>query len=157
MVGIFALALASSADVPLIDIDNTVWIQLGIFLLLMLFLSKVVFRPYLKLRDARASGIEGSRVEAISMHERATATLAALEQRLAAARQRGAEERGRIQAQAAEREHQILAAAREEASRSLEQARASLADQAATIRGQLRAHVSELAEAVARKLLRREV
>jgi F0F1-type ATP synthase membrane subunit b/b' len=121
MYGALALALAAAEhDVPLIDIDHTLWIQLGIFLLLMIFLSKVVFGPYLKLKDAREKGIEGARSQAKEMQHGADERVADYEARLLQAKQRGAEERARLRADMSPR-------------------------------------VGELATAVARKLLGREV
>ena len=59
---------------PLIDVDGTVFIQFGFFLIMLIVLSRVLFRPYLKMRDARHQGIEGAREEASAMQERARQT-----------------------------------------------------------------------------------
>jgi F-type H+-transporting ATPase subunit b len=151
------LAAASEQEVPLIDIDNTLWIQLGLFLLLLFFLTRVVFRPYLKLRDARAASMEGAREEARAMSSEAVARLADYDARLAQARQRGADERARVHAEGTAREAEVLAAARAESQRSLDAARAALAAQAGTLRGEMKPRVSEIATAMAGKLLGREV
>ena len=157
MYGALALALAASDDVPLIDIDHTLWIQLGIFLLLMIFLSKVVFGPYLKLRDAREKGIEGARGEAKQMQQGAAERVADYEGRLLQAKQRGAEEKARLRAEGADRERDILGRAREETMRSVDAARAKLHQETAKLRTDMAPRVSDLAGAVARKLLGREV
>jgi F-type H+-transporting ATPase subunit b len=157
MYGALALAVAASDDVPLIDIDHTLWIQLGIFLLLMLFLSKVVFGPYLKLKDARAKGIEGARAEATSMQQGAAERVADYEARLLQAKQRGAEEKARLRAEGADREREILTLTRTETTRSVEAARASLHQEAAKLRADMAPRVGELAAAMARKLLGRDV
>jgi F-type H+-transporting ATPase subunit b len=151
------LLLAAEQEVPLIDIDHTLWIQLGLFLLLLLFLSRVVFRPYLRLRDARGAAMEGARVKAREMQEQAARELADFEVRLNQARHRGAEERMRIQSEGAAREGAVLTAAREEAARVLDTSRAALEAQARTLRAHVRPHVIELATAVAAKLLGRQV
>ena len=157
MYGALALAVAASDDVPLIDVDHTLWIQLGIFLILMLFLSKFVFGPYLKLREAREKGIEGARAEARTMQDGAAERIADYEARLLQAKQRGAEERARLRAEGADREHDILSRTRGETSRSVEAARASLQQEAARLRADMAPRVGELAAAMARKLLGREV
>ena len=48
---------------PLIDIDHTVWIQLLLFFVVAFIASRLVFRPYLRMRDERTAGIEGARDE----------------------------------------------------------------------------------------------
>lgn len=157
MVGTMALALAASDDVPLIDIDHTLWIQLGIFLVLMLFLSKAVFKPYLKLRAARDEGIAGARNAAKTMQRDAEARVADYDARLQVARQRGVEEKARLRAEGAEREREVLGLARTETERAVEQARASLQQQATKLRADMAPRVSELAAAMAKKLLGRDV
>jgi F-type H+-transporting ATPase subunit b len=157
MYGALALAVAASEDVPLIDLDHTLWIQLGLFLILMLFLSKVVFGPYLRLKDAREKGIDGARAEAKSMQQGAAERVADYDARLLQAKQRGADEKARLRAEGADREREILAAARAETTRSVEAARASLQQEARKLRADLQPRVGELATAMARKLLGREV
>jgi F-type H+-transporting ATPase subunit b len=157
MYGLLGLAAAASGDVPLIDIDNTLWIQLVLFLIAMAFLTKAVFKPYLRLRDAREKGIEGARAEAKAMQEGAGARVGDYDARLQQARQRGAEERARLRTEGTEREREILTRAREEAARSVEAARASLQQQATTLRAELKPRVGELATAMAKKLLGREL
>ncbi|MBI5477978.1 MAG: ATP synthase F0 subunit B [Deltaproteobacteria bacterium] len=157
MYGALALAVAASDDVPLIDIDHTLWIQLGIFLLLLLFLSKVVFGPYLKLREAREKGIEGARGEAKNMQQGAAERVADYVARLLQAKQRGAEGRARLRAEGADREREVLTLARTETTRSVDAARASLQQEATKLRAEMASRVGELAAAVARKLLGRDV
>jgi F-type H+-transporting ATPase subunit b len=157
MYGALALAVAASDDVPLIDIDHTLWIQLALFLLLMLFLSKAVFGPYLKLKDAREKGIEGARGQAKEMQQGAAERVADYDGRLLQAKQRGTDEKARLRAEGAEREREILGQARDETTRTIEAARAKLQQETTKLRADMTPRVSELAGAVARKLLGREV
>jgi F-type H+-transporting ATPase subunit b len=158
MYGVLALAVAAAEeDVPLIDVDHTLWIQLGIFLLLMIFLTKVVFGPYLKLREAREKGIEGARGEAKKMQHGADERVADYEGRLLQAKQRGAEEKARLRAEGADRERDVVGRAREETTKTIEAARAKLQQETVKLRADMVPRVSELATAVARKMLGREV
>ena len=77
-------SVASSA--PLIDIDLTVFIQFGLFLVMLAVSNKLLFKPYLALRERRAEGIEGARAEADRMTAEADAKLAEYERQLATAR-----------------------------------------------------------------------
>jgi hypothetical protein len=61
-------------DDPLIDIDHTVWIQLLLFVLVAFVSTRLLFRPYLKVRDARTAGIEGARDEAARRQRRTPAS-----------------------------------------------------------------------------------
>src|ERR1043165_5684351 len=57
---------------PLIDIDATVLVQFVLFLVLFVVANRLLFQPYLKLRERRRAGIEGgakARREAAA-HER---------------------------------------------------------------------------------------
>ena len=71
---------------PLIDIDYTVFVQFGLFLLLFALANKLLFKPYLQLRERRKAGIDGAREEAERMTAQADAKLADYEKQLAAAR-----------------------------------------------------------------------
>jgi F-type H+-transporting ATPase subunit b len=142
---------------PLIDIDNTVWVQLVLFMLVALIGSRLLFRPYLKMRDKRAAGIEGARAEASQMTAEAGARVADYEQKLTVARNRALEERRTIRTQAAERQRELTEAARAESTAALDQAKARIASETATARGALRPHATQVADDMAAKLLGRKV
>lgn len=55
----------------LIDLDNTFYIQLGIFLLLMILMKLVVYNPFLKLEETRYNATDGAKKEAKSLHKKA--------------------------------------------------------------------------------------
>ena len=61
---------------PLIDIDATAIVQFALFLILMFVANKLMFQPYLALRERRKAGIEGARAEAERMTAQADAKLA---------------------------------------------------------------------------------
>ncbi len=51
-------AVASlAAGHPLIDIDLTVFVQFALFLILFVVANKLLFQPYLQLRERRKAGI----------------------------------------------------------------------------------------------------
>src|SRR5665213_758228 len=65
-----------SHEPQLIDLDQTVFVQLGIFLLLVLVLGKLLWRPYLRVRGERVTRVEGYRQEAARMEIDAAGRLA---------------------------------------------------------------------------------
>jgi len=157
MLATTAITLEEEAPPPLIDVDGTVLIQFGLFLVMLFVLSRFMFRPYLKLRDLRKEGIEGARQKAVDMDERAKKIVSDYEENLQKARQRGAEERLRLRQEGAARERQIVGAAREEVGRTTEAAKANVAKQAGEAKAQLDAQAQVLARQMASKILGREV
>ena len=150
--------LAASADShPLIDLDMTVFVQLVIFLIASFVASRSLFRPYLRMRDDRAAGIEGAREEASAMSAQADAQLADYEQKLAGARSRAQEERRNLRAEAGAHEREVLDKTRVEAADALNKAQADIASQTEKARTELAPRADEIARAMASKLLGREV
>ena len=128
----FLLTAAPEAHEPqLIDIDHTVFVQLGIFLVLFLVLSKFLWKPYLRVRTERVARVEGYREEAAKLEVDA-------QQRL-------------------NRADAALAEATAAAQRKLADARTRLTAAIAAERKKLDADSSEVAVSAARKILGREV
>lgn len=142
---------------PLIDIDHTVWIQLLLFFIVAFIGSRLLFRPYLRMRDERAAGIEGARDEASRLSAEADARLAHYEQEIAAARSKAQDERRAMRTEAATRQREATEAARTEATRSFETARLRVEREANLARQQLMPRAAEVAEEIAGKLLGRKV
>jgi F-type H+-transporting ATPase subunit b len=152
------LQAAPEAHEPqLIDVDHTVFIQLGIFLLLMLILNKFLWKPYLRVRTERVARVEGYREEAVKLEADAQHRLARADAALAEARRVGAGERAVARAEAHTREQTLLAEATAAAQRKLADARGRLTAAVQAERKKLEADSSEVAMAAARKILGREV
>src|SRR6516225_405019 len=113
------LKAAEEQPPPLIDMDGTILVQLGFFLLLWIVLWKFLFQPFLKVRDDRAQGIEGSRKKAAEMEAEAREAVKRYDEAFNRAKLRGADERQKLRSEAAAHERQVLGAAREESQRSL--------------------------------------
>jgi F-type H+-transporting ATPase subunit b len=152
-----ALAAEAAKDPPILDLDSTVFLQLGIFIVTALILSRFLFRPYLEVRAARSHGIEGAKEEARRMDEEAAARLADYQHALTQARSKASAERGRLQGDAVKRDHEITEAARVATQSALEQARARLDTDAKAARAQLEPRAQDIAKAIAKKILGREV
>ncbi len=153
----FLIAKAEEGPPPLIDVDKTLLLQFGLFLLMYIVLRALVFKPYMRLRADRKQGIEGAREEAHSMDERARKMVADYDAQLGRARQRGADERARLRSEAAASERQTLGAARDEAGRAVDEARGKIAKSAEAARVTLAAQAKELARKMAHKIIGREV
>jgi len=152
-----AALVIASGDHPLIDIDGTVLVQFVLFLLLYLIANRMLFQPYLALRERRKAGIEGAREEADRMTGEADAKLAEYEKQLATARAKGNEEGRKLRSEAAAHEREVTDKARAAAQKSIDEAGAKMRAQVEDARTQLMPQASQLAQKMASKLLGREV
>ena len=155
--------IAETAVVPqahgpqLIDVDGTVFVQLGLFLVLGLVLTKLLWKPYLRVRAERVTRVEGYRQDAARMEIEAAARLARAEANLAEARRVGSGERAVARAEAHAREQTLIAEAQAEAQRALAAARIRLDATVTAEKARLEAGARETATRVARRILGREV
>jgi F-type H+-transporting ATPase subunit b len=146
-----------SHEPQLIDLDQTVFVQLGIFLLLMLVLGRLLWRPYLRVRGERVTRVEGHRQEAVRLEADAAERLARAEATLTEVRRHGAGERAAARAEAQAREQVLVVEANADAQRTLAAARVRLEATLATERTKLDAQAGDVARSAARKILGREV
>jgi F-type H+-transporting ATPase subunit b len=152
------LAAAPESHEPqLIDLDATVLVQLGIFLLLMVVLWKLLWGPFLRVRGERVTRVEGYREDAARMEADAQQRMTRAEASLAEARRVGAGERAVARAEAQAREQTLLAEANAAAQKTLADARTQLAATVAAERGRLQTQAAAVAREAARKILGREV
>jgi F-type H+-transporting ATPase subunit b len=155
---IFLLSAAPTSHEPqLIDVDQTIFVQLGIFLLLALVLWRLLWRPYLRIRGERVTRVEGYRQDAVKMDADAAERLAKAELALAAVRRQGSGERATARAEAQTREQAVLAAANAEAQKTLAAARVRLEATLQTERAKLDAQTRDVAKTAAQRILGREV
>jgi len=150
-------ALASSGEHPLIDIDGTLIVQLVLFLVLFVVANKLLFQPYLRLRERRQAGIEGARAEADRMSAEAESKLADYQQQLAAARARANEEQRKVRAEASAYEREVTDKAKSQALKAIDEANAQVKAQTEAARKELLPRAEVLARAMASRLLGREV
>ena len=151
-----ALSTLAAAH-PIIDIDSTVFVQFGLFLLLLVVANKLLFQPYLKLRERRKEGIDGARAEAERTTAQADSKLADYEKQLATARNRANEEGRKVRAEAAANEKATTDTARASAQKTIDEAMAKMRAEAEAARLQLLPQANAIAKQIASKLLGREV
>jgi F-type H+-transporting ATPase subunit b len=154
---LLAAAAPESHEPPLIDLDGTVFIQLGMFLVLALLLRQFLWRPYLRVKGERVTRVEGYREEAARLEAEAAARMARTETALAEARRVGSGERAEARAVAAAREQALLAEANAAAQKTLAEARARVSAALTAERAKLQQTAGEMGLQAARKILGREV
>ena len=147
--------LLASAAAPVVDIDGTIFIQAGIFLLLMAILYPLLFKPWLATRARREHAIEGTLLAATDLRVEAERIGVEYEALLAAARGRaGAVRSETVKAADTDRQRR-LAGARDAASGELGGLRDRLAVESEAARATLGARIDELATDIATRILGR--
>ena len=140
-----------------VDLDASLFVQLVLFVVLLLVLKPLLFDPMMKLFEEREKRIEGTRRKASKEDERSAKALAEYEKVLAAAREAGAAERDTLRAAGVKKETELLAAVRAQTAATLEQGRAAISQEAKTARDKLRVDATSLGRELASRVLGREV
>jgi F-type H+-transporting ATPase subunit b len=151
------VAAPRSAESQLLDIDATVFLMLGIFLVLLLILWQFLWKPYLRVRDERVARVEGAREAAAKMDADAAARVVRIETALAEAKRGGNAETAKLRQTAQAREQQIIAEAQEMARKMMAEARAKLDAAIATEKANLQKQTNLLAREIAEKTLGRRL
>ncbi|MBK7823732.1 ATP synthase F0 subunit B [Nannocystis sp.] len=147
--------LLASAAAPVVDIDGTIFIQAGIFLLLMAILHPLLFKPWLATRARREHAIDGTLLSATELRVEAERIGVDYDARLADARGRaGAVRSEAVKAAESDRQRR-LADTRSAANVEMEELRGRLARESDAARSTLAARVDELAADVATRILGR--
>ena len=140
-----------------VDLDASLVVQVGLFILLLVILKPLLFDPMLKLFEEREKKIEGTRREASKEDERSAKALAKYEGILAKAREAGGLERDQLRAEGVKKETEILALVRAQAASTIDEGRKTIAGEAKTARTGLDTEASALGKAIATRVLGREV
>jgi len=157
LLSIATTILAGGSEPPLIDIDGTLLVQLALFLLAVLVLTQLLFKPYLALRAERERAIDGTIREARQLEADAQARIAEYEGHLVRAKAKGSEERARIRAESATREREVVEVARDEAAKRMAEARADVARRGDQARQELLRHADDIGKQLAGRLVGRDL
>ena len=154
----FAAATApKAAEQQLLDVDGTVFVMLGLFLLMLVFLTVFLWKPYLRVRQERGTRVDGYREQAAQMEADAKTRLDKVQADLAEARRLGAGELAVARAEAQARERTLMATATTEAQRTLADARGKLDAAIAAQKAGLQARATELGRQAAGRVLGRSL
>jgi F-type H+-transporting ATPase subunit b len=141
----------------IIDLDGTIFVQLGLFFTAYVLLRFIVFRPMLALFEAREQAIDGAKDEAQRLQKEAKAAGKTFDQEMAKVRHQASEERERLRQEGVKLERSLLESVRIETQKKMGEAEAKLTEEAIRLRSELRTTVPMLANQIASKLLEREV
>jgi F-type H+-transporting ATPase subunit b len=151
-----ALPLAIEA-IPVVDIDNTIFIQGALFLVLIFILKPLLFEPWLAARDRRAQRIGGAIEEATLMREQASEKSVEYEARLRRAKDEAIGFRSERRKLAEAEEATLVASARQAAGQSLDATKTKISADIDQARTELQDRVDSLAADVTKQVLGRAV
>jgi F-type H+-transporting ATPase subunit b len=138
-------------------LDWTIGVQFGMFMFAILILNLVLFKPVLRTIEERRSRTAGAEEEAEALTKKTEIKVHSYERRMAAARQRAAEERRRVVKEGTDREKQLLDEARQKAAAIIEEAGQKVAGERDAARQALSAQVQALAVEIASKVAGRQM
>jgi F-type H+-transporting ATPase subunit b len=141
----------------LISIDRSLIVQVVNFLVLLVILHRLLYRPLLAKMSERTDAIKKSLDEAQAARAEAARQQEENAGRLRAAHQEAAQIRDHALREAAEESRKQMAAAQAAAKKVVEDARAQMEAEVRLARESLRREVSELATTVAEKLIRKSL
>ncbi len=141
----------------IIDLDATVFVQLGMFFVAFLVLYALVFKPMVALLEAREEAIDGAREQAKHLEVEVREKQASFDAELRKVQSASGEERDRLRAEGQELERNLLERVRKETEQTVTSAKARLDTEAQTVRQRLEAERAQTAREIASKVLGREV
>jgi F-type H+-transporting ATPase subunit b len=151
------LFTALLSEGSIIDLDGTIWIQLGLFAVAFFVFRPLIFRPKVALFEARENAIEGSKLEALRLQDEASAESEEFDVAMRRLRLQAGEERDRLRAEGKRLERTVLDRVGEETDKQLAEADTQLKAEAAKLRAEIDQSVPSLARQIASKMLNREV
>jgi F0F1-type ATP synthase membrane subunit b/b' len=152
-----AMMLVPLSGGSLVDLDATFLIQLGLFFFMFLFLYALLFRPAIRLIEARREATDGTRTRAAAMLDEARHLSADVDGQIRDIREAARAERDRTVEEARRKERQQLEEARTHTRATLDEARARMEREAAAVRKEIEAGIPALAALVADQVLGRTV
>ena len=139
----------------MIDINIAFFIQLANFIILLIALNFILFKPMRAIMKEREEGIGGALADAKTAQERTQGLLEQYNISLADAKQKAAAAYNALYQQGLDAQRDMISAERTKASELLDKARKEIATAAATTRGDLRKEAEKLSQDISAKLLGR--
>ena len=140
-----------------VDLDLSLFVQLGLFVVLVLVLKPILFDPMLRLFEEREKRIDGTRQKARKVDEKSAKALAKYEAILTKAREAGGAERDTLRAEGAKKEADLMAKVRTSTTGTLDEGRAGISREAQIARHALKTDATKLGKEIATRVLGREV
>ena len=141
----------------MIDLNATLLIQWGIFVALMIFLHFFLFKPVLRVIDARQAKVEGTFAGAEDLQAKAATSKEEYQAKLKVAKEKLFAQTASIRESAAKESKVLMEKAREEALSQVESTKERVQHDTEIVRLELVANVDGLARSIAGKILDRKI
>lgn len=141
----------------MIDINSTLLIQLANFIVLLIALNFILYRPLRKIMLEREEEIGGAFTDAKNAQERTQSLLGQYNASLAEAKQKSAATYNALYQQGLDGQRDLIAAERAKAAELLDKAKSEIAAAADAARTDLKQEARRLSQDIAGKLLGRGV
>jgi len=141
----------------MISLNFTLFIQMGLFLVLMIILNHFVFRPMVALLEERDKRIKDPGADAKGMEAEVEKMRLKYEATLNDAKLKAIEERNKLRKEGADREQELVKAAYKASEETLSEVKGKIEKELSTARATLRIEAASLSANVAEKLLGRTV
>ena len=141
----------------MISINLTLFVQMAIFLTVLVLLNALLFQPILRTFDERTRRVEDAGAKSLALEAETASRIADYEGKLAAARAEGSRERETIRHRAQEEEEKMLRRVQEEAGDRVGELRERIAREYREAAATLKSEAESLAREVAGRVLGRTV
>jgi len=141
----------------MIDLNIAFFIQLVNFIVLLIVLNFILFKPMRSIMQEREQGISGAFTDAKAAQERVQVLLEQYNALLADAKQKSAAAYNTLYQQGLDAQRDMIASERAKAGELLDKARKEIAAASAAARGDLRKEAEMLSQEISFKLLGRAV
>ena len=141
----------------MININVSLFVQLVNFVLLLIILHFILYKPILDRIRQRQAALDADRQKAQDLEDKVVQEDKRHQDEMANARQIAAQDKAGLVAEAKQKESEILGNARTEANRIVEDMRSTIQSEAEQVRKTLRDQMTPLAQSIAEKILGRAV
>lgn len=141
----------------MISLNFTLFIQMGLFLALMLILNRFVFRPMAALLAEREKRIKDPGADAKGMEAEVEKMRLKYEATLNDAKMKAIEERNRLRKEGTDREQELVKAAYKVSEETISDVKGRIEKELSAARATLRIEAASLSASVAEKLMGRAV
>jgi F-type H+-transporting ATPase subunit b len=140
-----------------LGVNDTIWIQLVLFLIAYFFLSQFLFKPYQRNLKYREKNTGGSVEEATQLNASAERLAMDYQGKMKSQNEQATALYEQFKSQGQAEEDRIVAAAREEAARLMEQTRIKISTDIKQAREVMRAQIPQLSGQIASRVLGRDI
>lgn len=137
----------------MIDLDATALISGGIFVVMLVLLNQLLFKPYLAIRHERERLTTGAKASADATFAEAESVLATYQSKLTSARAEASALRDQLRRSGESDEQRIVSAARDQASAALAKKRQALESQVSAAEKEIDARAAVLSKVIVERVL----